>query len=133
LIGPGDRGCGGNFGRYTYYKFDYPDLDQSYGYLTGNTVGRDGRSIQAWLTYWLSPRNTLQLTYRHNSVAGDFLPGGGAWQDYALQNSLYLRNGFYVRSEVQYEHVSRFPVLFSGVQSNVTAILEVGFIPARRK
>jgi hypothetical protein len=46
---------------------------------------------------------------------------------------MYLRNGFYVRSEVQYEHISRFPVLFSGVQSNLTAILEVGFIPERKK
>ncbi len=40
LIGANDQGCGGNFGRYTYYKFDYPDLNQSYGYLTGNTVGQ---------------------------------------------------------------------------------------------
>jgi membrane-associated phospholipid phosphatase len=131
LIGLGNHGCGGNFGRYTYYKFDYPDLDQSYGYLMGNTVGRDGRSIQSWLTYWFSPRNTLQLTYRHNSVARDFLPGGAAWQDYALENELYLRNGFYLKSELQYENISRYPILFSGSQRNITAILEVGFYPER--
>ena len=131
LIGPGNQGCGGNFGRYTYYKFDYPDLDQTYGYLMGNIVGRDGRSIQSWLTYWLSPRNTLQFLYRHNTVASDFIPGGGAWQDYALRNEFYLRNGFYMKGELQYENISRYPVLFKGPQRNVTAILEVGFYPER--
>jgi membrane-associated phospholipid phosphatase len=129
LIGPADQGCGGNFGRYTYYKFDYPDLDQSYGYVMGNTVGRDGRSIQSWLTYWFSSRNTMQFIYRHNSVASDFIPGGGAWQDYALRNETYLRSGFYVKSEIQYEDISRYPILFNGPQRNIAATLEVGFYP----
>jgi hypothetical protein len=75
----------------------------------------------------------LEAIYRHNSVSADFIPGGAAWQDYALQNALYLRNGFYFRSAVQYEHISRYPVLFTGVQKNVTATLEVGFIPERKK
>jgi hypothetical protein len=98
----------------------------------GNIVGRDGRSIQSWLTYWLSPRNTLQFLYRHNTVATDFIPGGGAWQDYGLRNELYLRNGFYMKGELQYENISRYPILFSGPQRNVSAILEVGFYPERK-
>ena len=122
-----------NLGEFNYWNFQYPDGNTNGGNLIGNAVGRDGRTIQSWLTYWLSPRNTLQILYRHNSVAADFVPGGASWQDYALRNAMYLRNGFYVRSEVQYEHISRYPLLFSGVQSNVTAILEVGFIPERRK
>jgi len=122
-----------NVGQFNYWNFNYPDGNTNNHNLIGNIVGRDGRTIQSWLTYWFSPRNTLQLIYRHNSVSSDFIPGGGAWQDYALQNSMYLRNGFYVRSELQFEHISRYPLLFSGVQQNVTAILEVGFIPERKK
>jgi hypothetical protein len=122
-----------NLGRYNYFNGAYPDGNTNRGNLIGNIVGRDGRTIQSWLTYWFSPRNTLEAIYRHNSVSSDFIPGGGAWQDYALQNAMYLRNGFYVRSELQYEHISRYPLLFSGVQQNVTAALEVGFIPERKK
>jgi membrane-associated phospholipid phosphatase len=122
---------GGNAGRYNYYNFQYPDGNTANGNLIGNTVGREGRAIQSWFTYWISPRNTLQFMYRHNSVNAEFIPGGGAWQDYALRNELYLRNGFYVRSELQYENISRYPILFSGPQRNVTAILEVGFYPER--
>jgi hypothetical protein len=124
---------GGNRGIFNYWNQSYPDGNTNNGNLTGNTVGRDGRSIQAWLTYWISPRNTLQILYRHNSVAADFIPGGGAWQDYALRSDVYMRSGFYVRSELQYEHISRYPLLFSGVQKNVTATLEVGFIPESKK
>src|SRR6266571_6002885 len=122
-----------NLGRFNYFNGAYPDGNTNRSNLIGNIVGRDGRTIQSWLTYWLSPRNTLQAIYRHNSVSADFIPGGAAWQDYALQNAVYLRNGFYVRSELQYEHISRFPVLFNGVEKNVTATLEVGFIPERKK
>src|SRR5260370_40627794 len=97
-----------------------------------NRGGREACQIHSGLTYWISPRNTLQFLYRHNTVAAEFIPGGGAWQDYALQNAVYLRNGFYVRSGVQYEHISRFPLLFSGVEKNLTATLEVGFMPERK-
>jgi len=69
--------------------------------------------------------------YRHNSVSAEFIPGGGAWQDYALRSEFYLRKGFYVKSELQYENISRYPVLFSGPQRNITGILELGFYPER--
>jgi hypothetical protein len=71
--------------------------------------------------------------YKHNSVSADFIPQGGAWQDYGLSNEIYLQNGFYVKSELQYESISRYPVLFSGPQENFTAVLELGFSPTRKK
>jgi len=101
--------------------------------LIGNTVGRDGRAIQGWLTYWISPRNTVQFIYKHNTVSSDFVPGGGAWQDYGLSNEMYLQNGFYLKSELQCENISRYPMLFRGPQRNFTAVLEVGFSPNRKK
>jgi hypothetical protein len=122
-----------NLGEFNYWNFNYRDGNTNRGNLIGNTVGRDGRTVQSWLTYWISPRSTLQLIYRHNSVSADFIPGGGAWQDYGVRSDVYMRNGFYVRSELQYEHISRYPLLFSGVQKNVTASLELGFIPERKK
>jgi membrane-associated phospholipid phosphatase len=124
---------GGNHGVFNYWNESYPDGYTNYGNLIGNAVGREGRTIQWWATYWLTSRNTLQFVYKHNTVSSDFIPGGGAWQDYALKNETYLRNGFYVKSELQYEHISRYPVLFNGPQSNVTAIVEMGFTPERNK
>jgi hypothetical protein len=38
-----------------------------------------------------------------------------------------------VKSELQYEHISRYPVLFNGPQRNFAVALELGFSPERRK
>jgi len=123
----------GNHGVFNYWNLAYPDGNTNNGNLIGNTVGRDGRTIQAWFRYWISPRNTVQFIYKHNTVGSDFIPQGGAWQDYGLSNEIYLENGFYLKSELQYENISRYPMLFKGPQKNFTAVLEVGFSPKRNK
>ena len=132
LIDPGNHGCGGNQGKYTYWNQSYRDGETNNGRLIGNSVGRDGRTIQAWFTYWLSPRDTVQFTYKHSTVAQDFIPGGGAWQDYSIRNEVHLRSGFYVKTQLQYEHISSYPVLFNGPQRNFTAVAEIGFTPEER-
>jgi hypothetical protein len=120
-------------GNLNYFNFIYRDGYTNDGNLIGNVVGRDGQAYQGWLTYWLSPRDNLQLTYKNSSVANAFIPGGGAWQDYGIKNELYLKSGLYLKSQIQYEHISHFPILFTGPQRNVTGILEFGFSPDSRE
>jgi Capsule assembly protein Wzi/PAP2 superfamily len=120
-------------GDLNYWNTTYRDGYTNAGNLIGNVVGRDGQAYQGWLTYWLSPRNTVQLVYKYNFVDPAFIPGGGAWQDYGLNTSLYLKSGFYMKSQLQYEHISHYPILFNGVQRNFTAILEMGFSPGIRQ
>jgi hypothetical protein len=123
----------GNIGDLNYWNSKYPDGYTNSGNLIGNVVGRAGQAYQGWLTYWVSPRNTVQFTYKYNSVDAAFIPGGGAWQDYSLSNTLYLNSGFYMKDQLQYEHISHYPILFSGVQRNFTAIVEMGFAPGIRR
>jgi Capsule assembly protein Wzi/PAP2 superfamily len=122
-----------NTGHLNYFNFVYRDGYTNDGFLIGNVVGRMGRSYQGWMTYWLSPRDTLQLMYKKSSVANAFVPGGGAWQDFGLKNEFYLKSGFYLKSQIQYEDISHFPILFTGAQHNVTGILEFGFSPDGKK
>jgi membrane-associated phospholipid phosphatase len=126
-------GRNGDEGFLNYYDSQYTEGWTNDGNLIGDTVGRMGETYQAWLNYWISPRNTVQLTYRNNRVDAAFVPGGGAWQDYGIQNEFHLHSGFYLKSELQYENISRYPILFKGPQANVAAILEVGFMPERSK
>ena len=127
------EGAPTNHGDLNYWNEGYRDGATYNGFLIGNTVGRDGRAIQAWTTYWLSPRDTLQFSYKHSTVCADFIPGGGAWQDYSWNDDLYLKSGFYLRAQVQYEHISHYPILFNGIQHNVSAIVEFGFLPRERQ
>lgn len=124
---------GGADGRLNYWNFGYRDGYTNDGQLIGNTVGRMGQAYQGWLTYWISPRNTLQLSYKNSSVARQFIPGGGAWQDYSFTNETYLKSGFYAKALVQYEYISRYPLLFNGRQNNVTAQVELGYFNPGKK
>lgn len=118
-----------NTGDLNYWNFTYRDGYTNNGFLIGNVVGRLGQTYQGWLTYWLSARNTWQLTYKNSAVSSTFIPGGGAWQDYALANNLYFKSGAYLKSQVQFERISHFPLLFKGPQTNLMATLEFGFLP----
>jgi membrane-associated phospholipid phosphatase len=124
---------GGNHGIFNYWNGSYKDGPTNYGNLIGNTVGREGRSIQSRLTYWISANDTLEFRYAHNTISADFVPGGGAWQDYGLRNEARLAGGMYIKSEIQYEHISRYPILFNGPQQNFTAVLEIGYSPMKRE
>jgi len=116
-----------------YWNYTYRDGYTSNGNLIGNTVGRMGQSIQCWFNYWMSSHSTLQFSFRQSTVSHSFVPGGGAWQDYSLRHELQTRAGVYLTSRLQYEHISSYPILFPGPQSNLAAIVEMGFIPHRSR
>ncbi len=122
-----------NQGNLNYWNHTYRDGYTNSGNLIGNTVGRMGRAIQLWSTYWISPQSTLQFTCKHSTVSPDFIPQGGAWQDYSLRHEMHLNSGLYVKSQVQYEHISRYPLLFSGPENNVTVVVELGLLPHQAK
>jgi hypothetical protein len=122
-----------NHGNLNYWNQTYRDGYTNDGNLIGNAVGRMGRSVQAWFTYWASPTSTLQFGYKHSTVSADFIPGGGAWQDYQLRYDKYWKSGLYVKDQVQFEHISRYPILFDSSRRNLTAIVEFGWAPHRER
>ncbi len=122
-------GFANNHGNLNYFNARYRDGYTNDGFLLGNTVGRQGRVIQLWSSYWLSPRNSLQFSLKNNLVSADFIPGGGRWQDYSLRHEISLRSGIYLKSSVQFEHISHFPALFPGKTNNVTASIDLGISP----
>jgi len=130
---PGIAHADRNNGQLNYWNATYREGYTSDGFLIGDSVGRDGKTMQYWFTYSHSPRTTVELIFRSNSVASDFIPGGGDWQDYALKYETYRRSGLYLKSELQYENISYYPALFATAQRNITAIVELGFSPGEKK
>ena len=114
---------------FNYTDFLYSNGFTNDGFLMGNTVGRNGQTLQATTTYWFSPRKSLQVSYRNNMVDAAFIPGGGKWQDYSIQYEALHSSGLYLKGSFQFEHISKYPLLFPGSVNNVTAALEVGFKP----
>lgn len=114
-------------GSLNYFNNSYRDGYTNDGNLVGNTVGREGKTIQGWTRYWISPRQTMDFTAKNSEVDTDFIPGGGKWQDYRVTHEVALGSGSYFKSFVQFEHIGHFPLLFAGARNNVMVSLEIGF------
>lgn len=116
------------FPGFVYYNADrYRSGYTNNGYLLGSWIGRAGRGGQGWLTYWLSPRNKLQLGYRLQTVSPAFIEGGRL-VDYSAQSEFMLGDHVSVSGLFQYEQW-RFPAIGPARQSDVTASVQMTFYP----
>ena len=98
------------------------------GNLMGHWVGREGQGVQAWTSYWLSPRNKLQFEFRHLKVSHEFITNGGTLTDASVRADFWAQSTFSLSAAVQYETWT-FPVIASTRQSNVTSSVQLTFWP----
>ncbi len=99
----------------------------NYGDIIGNWVGREGRGVQLWTTYWFSPQNKIQLGYRHQGVNPDFLQGGRL-DDISLRSDLTAGKSLMVSGVIQHEKWS-FPLLSVDTKSNLSISLTITYRP----
>jgi hypothetical protein len=97
---------------FNYWNGVYKDGYTNKGLLIGDTVGRAGVVWQAWSTYWLSARNKLQVSYRHQYISPQFIPGGGTQGDIRGTADFWVKRNLEVQLGVQSERVA-LPLLFS--------------------
>lgn len=98
------------------------------GNLVGSWIGRASQGEEATSTYWLTPRNRIQVMYRHRKLDAQFIPQGGTVNDGAVRTDYWLGKGVVLSGWLQYEKW-QIPVLDPSARSNVTASFEVGFRP----
>jgi hypothetical protein len=115
-------------GQYIYWDMYYRDLYTNNGFLIGSPVGREGHSYQAWTTYHVNSRDSIQFGYRHSSVAPDFIPGGGNINDASMSANWWFRGGVNTTALLQYE-LWNYPLLAPKPQTNWTSSLGVTFYP----
>lgn len=124
-----DPPIGGNVGNgYFYYDPTWVSGFTNKGMLMGDWVGRQGQGVQTWLTYWFTPRNTLQFEFRHLKVSQQFMPNGGTQADGSVRANFWARSNFSLSAAVQYE-TWNFPVLSPTKQSDVTTSFQLTFWP----
>jgi hypothetical protein len=124
-----DPPIGGNVGSgFFYYN---PTLISGFtnaSNLMGHWVGREGQGVQAWTTYWITPRNKLQFGFRHLKVSHEFINGGGTLTDGSIHGDFLVRSGFSLSAVVQYETWT-FPVIATAQQSNVSTSIQLSLWP----
>jgi hypothetical protein len=100
------------------------------GYLIGNWIGRQGQGAQAWATYWLSPRNNIQLNFRHQKVSPEFIPGGGSLTDIGATADYWFKHNLGISAGIQLERWL-FPILQPGPSKNVAVSVSLIFEPGK--
>lgn len=117
-----------NQGRLIYYNGNYPNGYTHNGYLLGNWVGRNGQGWWAEGKYWISPRDTVRVSYRYAGVHGNFIPQGGTLSQVSGEARYLLGSIMDVRARLQYERWN-YPVLARQRQSNVAASIQLTYWP----
>jgi membrane-associated phospholipid phosphatase len=124
-----DNPLGGNLCCGFYYSNDrYRNGYTDYGNLMGSWIGRDGQGAQAWLTYWESPRNSVQFQYRHQKVDALFIPYGGTLTDAGVKADLQVGPDMSVSAFLQYEKWN-FPILRPGPTTDFTTSVQFTYSP----
>ncbi len=125
---PTGRSLGGNF---IYWENVYHDSHTNAGNLMGDWIGREGKGLQLWSTYWLSGNSTIRVGYRNAHIAHDFIPGGGDLNDFSARTDLRLRRDLFLTGWMQYERWN-LPLLATTPQTNFSASFQLTFRPGWR-
>lgn len=114
-------------GTFIYYNNSYHSGNTNYGYLLGNSEGRDARAIEAWTRYWFTPRDRFEAGYRQIKTATNFLPGGGTQSDVTARQTFDISKNLFADVSVQYERFF-IPVL-GAPQRNLSAVVQFTWQP----
>jgi hypothetical protein len=98
------------------------------GNLIGSWIGREGQGANAWTTYWFTPKDSLQFSFRHEKVSEQLIPHGGTITDAGASTSLWLHSTVSVTASVQYERWD-FPVISQTRQTDLTTSIGLTFWP----
>jgi len=120
----GGRLCCGFFYANGTWRSGY----RNNGNLIGSWIGREGQGAQAWVTYWLAPKNKIVFDYRHQKVSQEFIPGGGTLNDAGVRAELWMKANFSVSGFLQYE-VWNYPIFSQGQHRVVTSSLQLAYWP----
>lgn len=115
-------------GHFFYWNGNYHDSATNKAQIVGSWIGREGKGVQAWSTYWLNGNSRIQLGYRNAKVAKDFIPQGETVNDGSVRADLRIHRDVEVSGFFQYERWNA-PVLAGHVVSNYTSAIQITFWP----
>jgi hypothetical protein len=117
---------------FFYYSTRFVSGYTNAGSLIGSWIGRQGQGADAWATYWFTPKDSLQVNFRHEKVSKEFIPNGGTITDTGAAGSIWLRPTLSATASVQYETWD-FPVISATRQTDVSTSIQLTFWPWSRR
>jgi hypothetical protein len=118
------------FGQFFYYETIQRQGPTNAGSLVGDWIGRMGKGGQSWVTWHMSPKDEIGVSYRRAKASPQFLVGGTTQNDIAVSVRKWIHKDFEVEGQVQYENW-KAPLYMTGSQSDTTTSVRVTWYPPR--
>ncbi len=115
-------------GLFIYWEVVYHDVYLNDRYLMGSWIGREGKGYQAWSTYHLTPRSSIQVGVRNAKIAKDFIPNGSTQWDWNVSGDLWVHKNLEIQPFLQYE-TWLIPVLAPTRQRDFTSTIQLTWWP----
>nr|WP_246409674.1 capsule assembly Wzi family protein [Granulicella aggregans] len=114
-------------GGFFYYETVQKQGYTNKGLLLGDSIGREAKGGQAWLTYHLAPKEWIQLEYLNKKIPNDFV-GGTTQNQFKASVVKRFHQDIELNAYVQYE-AWKAPIYKTGRQSDTTAAAQVTWFP----
>jgi hypothetical protein len=118
------------FPGFFYFNVHYLSGYTNSRQLMGSWIGREGDGEQIWATWNLSPRSSVEASYRGMTVNREFLQGG-ALRDFSVVANLQVRPEWHLMLEDQAEWW-RFPLLSTTPKRNNEFTIQFSYMPIGR-
>ena len=118
------------FPGFFYFNVHYLSGYTNNRQLMGSWIGREGDGEQIWTTWNLSPRSSIEASYRGMAVNREFLEGG-ALHDFTVAANLQVHRDWSLKLEDQGEWW-RFPLLSATPKRNNEFTIQLSYRPIGR-
>jgi hypothetical protein len=118
------------FPGFFYFNVHYLSGYTNNRQLMGSWIGREGDGEQVWTTWNLSPRSSIEASFRGMTVNREFLQGG-ALRDFSLAANLQLHPEWHLTLQDQAEWW-RFPLLSTKPERNDAFTIQLSYTPLGR-
>ena len=115
-------------GQFAYWEVIQHQGYTNKGFIMGDWIGREATGGQAWLTYYLSGNEWVQLEYLKKKIPGDFIPLGTTQNQFKVSFVKRFGPDVELNSWLQYEGW-KAPVYKPGYQQNTVASFQLTWYP----
>jgi hypothetical protein len=120
-----------NRGTYLYWEGIQVQGYTNKGFIMGDSIGREGKGGQAWLTYHMSPRELVQVSFRNQKDAKDFIPSGTTQNSFDIRAVKRVAERLEISADIQHEWW-KAQVYQPGEQTDTVATLQLTLYPERK-
>lgn len=108
----------------TYANHGYRDGFTNKGFVMGNWIGRESSGFQGWLTYWITPKEDLQIEYRDVKLSRHQWANGGTQTDISARLVKRLTPDVELNARFQWERYW-IPDFKPGIQHDYSTLFQV--------